>query len=243
MSEFTVLWDIDGTLLPGSLERHLIAYMRRLPQGRSALLRIPWSLLRLSLSLQLPRWHRLKLAYWRNLRTEEVDRWIAACHRIKVAPSLRAGPVAAIQKLQRCAVRQVFLSGTPQPLAQALAAQLGVTEIIAASPQIKRHRFTGRLIEPHPRGRRKVSAAERWLETNGLTWDQIAAVADHWDDRFLLDCARVPVVIGHDSRLTAHARKNRWLVIRNPEETESFEPLVSLLVESSRQSPSSDKRR
>jgi phosphoserine phosphatase len=243
VSEFAVIWDIDGTLLPGSLERHLMAYMRRLPKGRSALLKAPWNLLRLSLSPQLPRWHYLKLAYWRNMQTEEMDSWIVGCLQVNVTPLMYAGPAAAIRKLHRSGTRQVFLSGTPRPLAQALAARLGVDEIIAASPQIKQHRYTGRLAEPHPRGRHKVLAAEKWLKTNGLTWDRIAAVADHWDDRFLLDRAGVPVVIGHDSRLITHARKNRWLVVRNPEETEALEPLVSLLTGYDPQARSPDKFR
>ncbi len=211
--ESDVFWDIDGTLVRGSLERLFRKYLS--DQGHVTKGAIASHFLRLSLRLPPPKWYQIKLAYLRNQSAGDVDQWIQLCWEESIKGNLFDGARQVISKLADTGARQVLLSGTLKPLAAPLMTYLGIHEIIAAEPEIINERYTGRLIEPHPHGKYKALYAERWLSENNLTWENVTALANHYKDRYLLQKASRALAVHPDHELQQLAQQQGWPVANN----------------------------
>jgi fatty acyl-CoA reductase len=206
-----VFLDVDGTLVPASLERWFLEYLWRTGSLRVGDLarRVGAAWIR----RWPPRWYTWKLAYLRGCRVEAVEAWAEACWESRVRPRLADGMVAAVRWLRTVGMEVVLLSGAPRPLVRPLMTYLGIGDGLWAEPEVVDGVYTGGLIRPHPRGRRKVIQAEVWLRTRGRTWADTVAFADHWSDRFLLRRVAVPVVVRPDWRLALYARWRGWPVL------------------------------
>ncbi|RME21067.1 MAG: hypothetical protein D6800_12490 [Candidatus Zixiibacteriota bacterium] len=159
------------------------------------------------------RWHRIKLAYLRGMRPDELEQLVRLCWCEVLQHHVYVSAVEDINGLRRMGYRQVLLSGTIYPLAKVLADELLLPDIIAAEPEIIDHRYTGSLIRPHPHGKWKVRYAEAWLEAKGLDWSTVTAVADHRDDYPLLErAARAVVVCPQQGVSSARVRKG-WVSV------------------------------
>lgn len=213
--EPVVFWDIDGTLVSPSLERLFIQYL----QDRKLV--SPWLMVRrmaaVALRIPLPPWYRVKVAYLRDETPARFDEWVEGCWRDTLESRLLPGAVDAVSRLTDRGVRQVILSGTIEPLARRLAAHLKLNDVIAATPEIRGDTYTGALTEPHPHSMHKVRYAERWLDTEGMSWERAVALADHPDDRYLLRRAGIPVAVNPLPELEKEARRNGWPIATDAE--------------------------
>jgi len=102
---------------------------------------------------------------------------------------------------------------------------LGLKDVIAALPEVREGVYTGRLIAPHPLGIRKANLAEAWLQDHGYRWSQTVAIANHWDDRFLLERARASAVVHPCNRLRRLAIGQGWAVV-----DDARSPLISIVI-------------
>jgi len=180
---------------------------------------------RLSLARQvknlysLTRWplqaQDLKLFYLAGQPVEEVEQWIAEVWESEIVQRIYSGWRPVLAWLRDQNARIVLLSGTPLPLAEPLMHHLQIQEAICAEPEIIDGHYTGRLLHPHPRGRRKVEYAAAWLESEGMDWGHTIAVANAWADRFLLNKAR-PVAVQPSRRLHQYALSHGWPVVAYP---------------------------
>ena len=130
------------------------------------------------------------------------------CVKHKLYPDA-AEEIAHILSLD---IKIVLLSGTFKLLARPLMDYLGVKEIICAEPEIKHNCFTGRLLIPHPYGKRKIGFAREWMKDRDCDWQHVWAIADHFEDRFLLQYVRTPIAMHASSSLRMFARRHNWIV-------------------------------
>ena len=225
MPECVVIWDIDGTIISSSLERRLLAYLRheRLVSDKQLVTNAG----RLLWQWPPPSWYRLKLAYLRGIEVHTANNWMQQCWLSEIKPHLWPGAVAAIAEFKSRGFKQVLLSGTIKPLAELLAAHLGIEELIAADPEIVDGSYTGRLLTPVASGARKRDAAESWLAEHDFVWQNTVAIGNHWGDRFLLQQARRAAVVKPDQQLRRQAELSRWLVIDQPESLAAFQSLLA----------------
>ena len=225
MPERVVVWDIDRTIVRSSLERHFLAHLRHRVSDYS-LVRTLWNVLALSLRVPLPAWYEVKLAYLKGFSVEQVDDWFAECFDVDIKPAIYAGASTAIRKLQIENVRQVLLSGTPQPFAQRFGKHFGLTDIIAAEPEVVGSRYSGRLRRHHPHGLFKALELEKWLKLHGYGWDQVTALADHYDDRFLLERAAVAIAVNPSPQLKQEAEQAGWAIVPDASAPASILPFL-----------------
>lgn len=230
MPEPVVVWDIDRTIVRSSLERRFVMYLRE--HGKVNGFRWFLATVRLSLRWPLPKWWQLKMAYLRGRTVEEVTPWIIDCWETSIKPALYEGSEAAIRRLREAGASQVLLSGTPQPLASPLAGYLGVSNVLAGVPEVHNGRYTGRLVAPHPQGLWKVRYTKAWLEQHGHRWEDVTAIADHVDDRFLLGAASRAVAVNPDSKLRDCAKRKGWRIIDSTEKPDAFTEVVDELLNS-----------
>jgi phosphoserine phosphatase len=206
-----VFWDIDGTLVSGSLERSFLRYLRRrkiVGSGSIAL-----SFLALALRFPTPEWHQLKLCYLRGMSAGELNSQAKSCWWNELEIKFFTDAQKAVDHFSSVKARQVILSGTITPLAEQLAARIGIGDIIAAEPEIVNGACSGRTIREHPHGKIKVTRAEEWLAVNGFAWSDTVAIANHWQDRFLLEKCNLPIAAHPDDKLRAYASARNWLIV------------------------------
>jgi HAD superfamily phosphoserine phosphatase-like hydrolase len=184
MTKRAVLWDIDGTLIDSSLEKYFLKFL--LNQNTISLSRIIAKAIRLTLKIPIPKLYQYKLYYLAGLHSSVVDKFIPQCWERDIKPELRHGSLETVQSLSHFELKQVALSGTINQLAQPMIEHFSFDHLIAGNPEFNHGSYTGGLLGPHPRGEEKVRQAENWLNTNSIPWDQVVAIADHWDDRFIL---------------------------------------------------------
>ncbi len=220
-----VVWDVDGTIIEGSMESHFVRWLRE--NGHVSLAGIVRNAISIACQRQRCQWHLVKLAFLRSCAVDDVKTWIDQCWETEIVPSLYSGPVEATRRLRDAGIRQVLLTGGPRPLAERMATHLGLDDVIAAEPEVVESSYTGSLIAPHPIRQRKLVAAQRWLDRNGLDWSQTAAVADHYDDRFLLARVAIAVVANPNHRMSIYASKRGWPVLRASDDFSSLPELLA----------------
>lgn len=225
MPEQVVVWDIDRTIVRSSLERHFLAYLRTHVPSFS-LPRTIWNVACLSLRVPPPAWYQVKLAYLRGFPKATVASWFDDCFDQQIQPAIYAGAAMAIRKLQIENVRQVLLSGTPRPFAEKIGRHFGLSDIIAAEPEYRIDSYTGRLLKHHPHGLFKALYLEEWLTRHGISWAQVTALADHFDDRFLLDKAAVAIAVNPSPQLKAAAEKAGWPIVTDASAPSALIPLL-----------------
>lgn len=219
-----ILVDIDGTLIEKSLERLFLRYAVR--TGKIQLPRLFFKLMNEGLKTPPREWLQLKLMYLNGLPIDAAQEWVEMCWNDVMSKRLKSDIVKIVRWFQDRGDRVVLLSGTPRPLALPLMTMLGISEIICAEPEKQDGKYTGRVNGIHPRGQRKVSAAQTWLRQNNCRWNQTVALANHGDDRFLLDAVKIPIAVYPDEKLRKFANLNEWMIIDSKTD---FNQAVSVL--------------
>ncbi len=208
MPEPLVIWDIDGTIVHSSLERHFIGYL--LGKRYISWSSIASNVLSLILKGSANHFYQLKLAYLKGKTECAVEQWISSCWKQVIRAEIKHGVIPAVNRLHKSGYKQILVSGTPKPLAEILGRNLAIDDVLAAEPETESEVYTGRLTSPHPRGIVKVGVIDLWLRKQGRGWDGTAALADHWNDRFLLDKVTLPLPVEPGRKLRKYASKMGW---------------------------------
>lgn len=109
----------------------------------------------------------------------------------------------------------VLLSGTLQPLADALAARLGMARAIGSLAPAHGARYAFGPPLRHPFGEEKLALVEKLCANEGLALHAVVAYGDSFHDRALLERVGTPVAVEPDGRLTRLAEARRWRVLRH----------------------------
>lgn len=226
MPDPVVFWDIDGTLLSGSLEGGFVRHLRN--NGQLSLWRMFGRFARLMIRVPIPRGHQFKLAYLRNEPADEVERWMDSYWQQEVNDKLYPDIRRVVDEFRSRRFQQVLLSGTLRPLARRLGENLGIDEVMAAEPEVVRGLYTGGLTRPHPSGPRKTAFALEWLKKNNLDFYDAVALGNHFSDRDLLGRVLVPIAVNPTDRLRAYATKMGWPMVAQPAEVTG---LIEAIVE------------
>jgi HAD superfamily hydrolase (TIGR01490 family) len=207
------IFDIDGTLVEGSTERRFWRYLlKRGHQGPRQVLAYLLFWLR-----YLPVFGRLTAkknkAYLYKLETARVRTLAASFVAEEILPRLY---VPAVQRLHRHVRRGdtvVLLSGTLEPIAQALARALNVPHVRATVCRERDGRYLGGPPEVHPFGATKLTIAARFASEIGASLEDASAYGDSQHDLDLLQAVGDPVAVMPDQPLLETARGNRWHII------------------------------
>jgi HAD superfamily hydrolase (TIGR01490 family) len=210
------LFDIDGTLVRGSSERMFWRYLaRRGHQGPQQLLAYLLFLLRY---LPTGGVHTTKKnkAYLAGLSASDVT---ALAHEFVHTKLIKRLNEPAVQRLKQHARRKdvvVLLSGTLEPIAQALASYLGVRRVCATLCSERHGYYLPQPPETHPFGAAKLNLARKLASQLDLDLAQAWAYGDSAADIFLLEAVGHPVAVAPDQKLLQTAYARDWEIVAAP---------------------------
>ena len=212
------IFDIDGTLVRGSSERRFWRYLwRHRRQGPRQLLAYALFLLRY---VPVGGIHTIKKnkAYLTGLETLAIER-LAADFVAEDFP--RTAYASVVTRLKQHLARGdlvLLLSGTLQPIADALGRALDVEHVCATLCNESRGILQSAPPDRHPFHLAKVPLAREFAAQHGVDLSRAVAYSDSYHDIELLECVGSPVVVRPDRKLLAAAVKRGWKVL-SPEVT------------------------
>ena len=107
----------------------------------------------------------------------------------------------------------LLLTGTPDFIAQPLAARLGLAHVIATDCSTRKDVFTGAPPRRHPFGPDKLRHAREFAAQHGADLARAVAYANAREDRFLLANVGEAVAVRPDLRLRGLARRAGWEIL------------------------------
>jgi HAD superfamily hydrolase (TIGR01490 family) len=208
------IFDIDGTLLRGSSERRFWRYLwKQRRQGPRQLLAYLLFLVRY---VPVGGIHSIKKnkAYLTGLNSKTIER-LAADFVAADFPRHVFAPVVARLK-QHLARGDVvlLLSGTLQPIADALARTLGVKHVCATLCEEIHGIYRSGPPDRHPFYHAKVPLAREFAAQYDLDLSRATAYSDSYHDTELLESVGSPVVVNGDRKLLPIALERNWEVMR-----------------------------
>jgi HAD superfamily hydrolase (TIGR01490 family) len=207
------IFDLDGTLVRGSSERLFWRYLvARSAQGPR---QIAAYLVFLVRYLPTGGIHTLRKnkAYLCGLKRTDVEALAAEFVATRLMRRLRE---AVVQRLRQHVLRGdavVLLTGTIDPIAQALARRLGVRYVCATLCSERGGRYLAQPPETHPFGAAKLGLARQLAAQIGCDLKNAVAYGDSCHDLFLLEAVSEPVAVSPDAALSRVAVARDWEII------------------------------
>jgi HAD superfamily hydrolase (TIGR01490 family) len=207
------IFDIDGTLVRGSSERLFWRYLAA--RGRQGPRQIFAYLLFLVRYLPTGGIHWLKKnkAYLCGLASADVA---ALADEFVETRLLQRLYTPVLQRLRRHLQRGdavVFLTGTLDPIAQALARRLGVRHVCATLCRERNGIYLAEPPEIHPFGFAKIGLAEQLSSRIGGDIRNATAYGDSHHDRLLLEAVHEAIAVLPDRGLQKAVQRHDWETI------------------------------
>jgi HAD superfamily hydrolase (TIGR01490 family) len=135
----------------------------------------------------------------------------------RVRPSISDKARALVDKHRAAGDVTVITTAVSTFLARAIAAEFGVTDVIATEPERIDGRFTGRVSGTPNMREGKIERLHAWLaarEQRLADFRQVWAYADSQNDLALLSHVTHPVAVNADPVLAVHARHMGWPIVQ-----------------------------
>lgn len=111
----------------------------------------------------------------------------------------------------------LIASGAFTPSVRLLGQRLGVQDLVGTQVEIRRGRYTGRIIPPVIKGGDKLARIQAHLADRGLQvdWPASYAYGDSYSDREFMQLAGHPVAVHPEDRLRALAHERQWEILES----------------------------
>lgn len=164
---------------------------------------------------------RLRYAFFSGNKAYLRGLPLKTCHTVaqetfheEIQPRLSRRGQGRVRWHQQAGHTVVLLSGTLDFLGVPIQAHLDADHLIAAHPEVRAGRLTGRLRSPHPYGRRKSDLLSQLAAEQDLDLAASYAYGDHHTDAFVLDIVGHPVAVNPDRKLAQVAKDRGWPIER-----------------------------
>jgi HAD superfamily hydrolase (TIGR01490 family) len=208
-------FDVDGTLIARNSAPLYMRHLRQTGQARRRdMARTLYYLGRYKLGLLNIERAVVTSLEWIRGRVEAAVR--ADCQewygRI-IRPFLQPAMVATVEAHRRAGHVPVILSSATRYLAEPVAADLGIADLLVTQLLVADGRFTGEAVRPLCYGAGKVYWAERFAAERGLDLAASYFYTDSITDLPVLERVGQPRVVNPDPRLRRTALRRGWPVL------------------------------
>jgi HAD superfamily phosphoserine phosphatase-like hydrolase len=209
-----VLVDLDGTLLQGISSERLF-FIELLQRGKLGPRQLAGFLVfgcRWMTRYRCDVWKKNK-AYLDGLAVEAVGRWATDFAARRLRPRIRPKMKDRIERHHRDGDETVLLTGSPDFIAQPLAAWLGMHHVRGTSCARRGGRYSAAPPLTHPRGAEKLALALRLCRRLGYRLSDCTAYGDDAADVALLDAVARPVAVHPVPGLRRIAVRKAWPIL------------------------------
>lgn len=212
-------YDLDGTLLNGTVLDHYLYYARHDPHLPARARRLVEAAVKSPYYLWLDRLDRRRFneVFYRSYAGLSEDRLAmlgeGLFERVLEAKLYRG--VGELLAADRAAGHvQVLLTGALDFVAGPVARHLGIGTVVASRLEVDRNGLcTGVLRPPVMAGPEKAAWIREYARTHGVDLERSVAYADDAADLPMLSMVGRPVAVNPDARLLATARSHGWPVL------------------------------
>ncbi len=210
-----VFFDLDGTLLPRpGCERQFLAHLlHRGDVGPRQLSAAAWFTLRYGARYGRDVFKKNK-GYLSGLAVGRTAKIAHAFVEEVVVAELFPNIVKILRRHQQSADTVVLLTGSPQFLADPIAARLGIEDTIGTRCAVSDGRFQPAPPIRHPLGPEKLRLARQFCAARGMTPASAIAYADAGEDALLLAGVGRAVAVNPDRRLLRLATTRSWEIVQ-----------------------------
>ncbi|MCO5169949.1 MAG: HAD-IB family hydrolase [Planctomycetes bacterium] len=212
-------YDLDGTLLNGTVVDHYLYYARHDPHLPARLRRVASTLAKAPYYVYLDRQDRRRFnqVFYRSYEGLSEDR-LAMLGESLFEGVLQKKLYDGVQELlqaDRDAGRvQVLLTGALDFVARPVARYLGIETVVASRLEFGKNGLcTGVLRPPVMAGPEKAGWIREFAAAHGIDLGRSVAYADDAADLPMLSMVGRPVAVNPDSQLLATARSHGWPVL------------------------------
>lgn len=212
-SRVAAFFDVDNTLIPGlAIELRFFHYLwTKKLVGSSEATRSLWFLLQHIPPLSVHPLRERKL-YLDGKRPTEIEPLAEAFVRARVCPRLSQDGLATLESHRRAGHSLVLITGSLDFLIMPLASHLKVDRVLAAIPEQRGDRYTGRLVLPCPYGASKRRLIESFAREAGVDLQHSYAYGDSPGDVETLRLVGHPLVVNPIRGMRSMARHHGWRI-------------------------------
>jgi len=147
-------------------------------------------------------------------KTSIFFQWLAKEYLL---PSIKKNILKRLKEHQKKGFSTILLSGSFQGLLNIIANQLNINFAIGTKLEIKKDKFSGRIVPPLCFGKQKVEKLENFLSQKKLkvNFKESFAYSDSIFDLPMLKLVGHPVVVEPDKELLKIASKNSWETLQS----------------------------
>lgn len=109
--------------------------------------------------------------------------------------------------------RLLIITATNRFITAPIAAELGVSDLLATEPEMRDGRYTGKVAGIPCFQHGKIERLQQWLQENDESAEGCWFYSDSRNDIPLLEFATHPVAVDPDEPLRVHAAANSWPVL------------------------------
>lgn len=139
--------------------------------------------------------------------------WRETFMRTRIAPMIKPGAAALINRHRRCGDILVMVTATNSFVTAPIAALLDIPHLIATEPEESAGAFTGRATGIPCFRDGKVARVTSWCAHHAIDWAGSSFYSDSHNDIPLLEKVTHPVAVDPDVTLSAHARQRGWVIL------------------------------
>lgn len=130
-----------------------------------------------------------------------------------IRPRLTATARALLAGHRNSGHELAIITATNRFIAEPIAAELGVTHLLATEPERAGQRFTGRVAGLPCFREGKLQHLHTWLQHEQFTPSETWCYSDSHNDLPLLVSASHPVAVNPDTLLATYATQHRWPIM------------------------------
>ncbi len=208
-----IVFDVDGTLLPGTscerlffhhlIDRRVLTFlnlfhfafrgMTLLPHGRTYALKANKGYLS---GHSLERMTAIGKEFFHN----------------EVAGRISKKGIARLNEHRDKGEKVILLSGMPEFLLINFAEYLKIENYRGSVIEINKGKITGKTVGIFPLSKGKVDIVESIIKESNIVWGDVTAYADHYGDRYLLGRVGRPIAVNPDYGLRQVAVEKGWAI-------------------------------
>jgi HAD superfamily hydrolase (TIGR01490 family) len=147
---------------------------------------------------------------------EELARWHAEFMRARILPMITSEARALVARHTGAGDLCAIVTATNSFVTRPIAAEFGISHLIATEPESVDGRFTGRVAGTPCFREGKVERVGDWLAGLGVAFKSFSTstfYSDSHNDLPLLERVTEPVAVDPDPQLEAEAARRRWRVM------------------------------